>query len=240
MSPDPERPDPERPDPERDPARDPVEGHIAALSAALRGPARVKKRLLREMRDGLTDTVEAYAREGVPHPRAARLAVRDFGTPEELAPSCQRELTIAQARHTARAIALTAPLLITCWHLLWIAGDGGETHLPYAAQLLAFHLAAVAAGATLLAAAVLATGALARRLPTPRRLPLAVAWTGTAASAAMGLATLTLAVSSLAAPQAADWPRLALAGVLTAASHTAVAASARACRTCARLPVAAA
>ncbi|MFE9397453.1 permease prefix domain 1-containing protein [Streptomyces flavidovirens] len=214
---------------------DPVEGYVAALAGALRGPARVKARLIEEVRDGLAETVAAYAHEGVPRERAARQAVREFGSPDELVPSCQRELTIAQARHTARAVVLTAPFLIACWYLVWSTDPGGEWMVPRTAQLLAVHLAGVAGvGALLAAAALAATGTLARRLPTPHLLPLAVAWAGTTASVAMAIATLALAIASLLAT---NWPLVALAGSLAAASHAAMAASARMCRQCARLPI---
>jgi hypothetical protein len=213
---------------------DPIEDYVAALTAALHGPTRAKARMMEEIRDGLTDTVAARTHEGMPYQRAAHHAVREFGTPDELAPSCQRELTIAQARHTARAVALTAPFLIACWYLAWTADHDQSWQLPRTAQLLAVLLAGVATCAALLAAATLAaTGALARRLPTPHRLPLAVAWTGTTASVAMAVATLALATASA---WATNWPLLAFAGALAAASHAAVAASARACRHCARLP----
>jgi len=60
---------------------------------------------------------------------------------------------------------------------------------------------------------------------------VAVAWTGTAAAAAV-------AVSALAAASALTANRLltALTVVLALASHTGIASSARACRHCARLP----
>ncbi|MFI2371608.1 permease prefix domain 1-containing protein [Streptomyces sp. NPDC018833] len=213
----------------------PVEDYVAALTAALHGPARPKARMIEEIRDGLEDTVAAYAGEGMPRERAARHAVREFGTPNELVPSCQRELTLAQARHTARAVTLTAPFLITCWYMVSSADHGQDWLVPRMAQLLAVHLAGIAAAAALLAAAALAaTGTLARWLPTPHRLPHTVAWAGTTASVAMGIATLTLAIASLLAT---NWPLIALAGSLAAASHAVVAASARACRRCARLPL---
>lgn len=213
---------------------DPVADHVAALSAALHGPVGAKSRMIQEIRDGLTDTVEAHTHDGVPPDVAARLAVREFGTPEQLVPSCQRELTIAQARRTALSVTLTVPFLIACWHLIWTAGQGWQ--LQQTAQLVAVQLAAVAAVATLLmAAALAATGALARRLPTPERLPLAVAWAGTTAGVAMVVATLALAVLS---PLATNWPLVTLAAMVTALSHGVVASSARACRRCARLPVA--
>ncbi|MFD7325780.1 permease prefix domain 1-containing protein [Streptomyces sp. NPDC059875] len=205
---------------------DPVEEYAADLADALHGPARAKARLIEEMRDGLADTAEAYTREGTPYDEAVRQAVREFGSPDELAPGCQRELTIAQARHTARSVVLTAPFLLACWYTLFSSGTG-------TGQLLAVHLAGVAGVAALLAAGTLAaSGTFARRLPTPQRLPLVVAWTGTTASIAMALATLTLAVAAL---MAANWPLIALACALTAASHALTAPSARACRRCARL-----
>ena len=211
-----------------------VEDHVAALAAVLHGPARIKARMIEEIRDGLADTVTARTREGASYQHAAREAVREFGTLDELVPSCQRELTISQARHTARAVALAAPFLIACWYLAWTTAHDQPWQLPHTAQLLAVHLAGVAGVAALLATATLAaTGALARRLPVPDRLPLVVAWAGTTASIAMAVATLALTTACL---MATNWPLLAFAGALAAASHAVVAASARACRRCARLP----
>ncbi|MFG2903260.1 hypothetical protein ACGFZH_40030 [Streptomyces zaomyceticus] len=61
-----------------------------------------------------------------------------------------------------------------------------------------------------------------------------VAWTGTTAGAALGVTALALAT---AAALATNWPLLAFAGTLAAASHAVVSTSARACHRCARLPV---
>ncbi|MFG2019860.1 permease prefix domain 1-containing protein [Actinomadura geliboluensis] len=213
----------------RDAGTDPVEEYAAALAGRLRGPARAKARLVAEIRDGFADTVTAHAAEGVPYGHAVRRAVREFGTAAELAPGCQRELTIAQVRRTARAAALAVPSLAGCWLLIWASGPGGGWPL----RLLAVHLGCVAAVAGLLAAAALAaTGPVARRLPPPPRLPLAVAWTGTAAAVAMAVAALALVA---AAVLASDWPLMLLSGAFAAASHAVVAASSRACRECARL-----
>ncbi|RFU83107.1 hypothetical protein DY218_29410 [Streptomyces triticagri] len=206
---------------------DPVERHLAALADALHGPARAKRRMLDDMRHGLQDTAAAHAESGVPYPAAALWAVREFGSVRELAPVCQQELTIAQARHTARAVALTAPLLVVCWLLLRTAAGSGPI-LPPVLHILA----AVGTATVLLAAGVLAaTGALARRLPALVRLPQAVAWGGTAASTAMAVTAPALATC---AALAAEWPLLC-AGVLAAASHATVAPAARACRRCVRL-----
>ena len=212
-----------------------VAHYDAALVGALHGPARVKARMIEEIRDGLVDTLDACSGQGIAYERAVRRAVREFGTPDDLVSSCQRELTIAQTRRTARTIALTAPLLIVCWYAIERATHGQERLMPSAAELLAVHLAGVAGVTALVAvAALVATGGLARRLPTSPRVPLAVAWTATTASAAMAIGTCAFAVVSLLST---NWPLTVLAGSLAAASHALMAASARACRACARLPI---
>ncbi|NBE50931.1 permease prefix domain 1-containing protein [Streptomyces boluensis] len=216
-------------------AADPIDAHVADLAAALHGPARAKSRMVTELREGLVDAARDLASGPDPDHDAARLAVREFGSVAEIAPSFQRELTIAQARHTARTVMLIAPLLLVCWYLVrtWDGATGRQ--LPDTVELLVAHLGGVAAVAALLAAAALAaTGALARRLPTPHRLPLAVAWTGTVAATALAVSALTLTLASLLA---ANWPLSVAAGVVIITCHAKVAASARACRECARLPV---
>ncbi|MEU4442378.1 permease prefix domain 1-containing protein [Actinosynnema sp. NPDC050801] len=207
---------------------DPVEDYLATLTTSLHGPARAKAAMMREVRDGLADAVEAQTRAGVPHDRAARVAVRDFGAADEIAPSFQRELTIAQTRSTARVAAVAVPVLVVCQLLVHTAAGGPDWRLG----ALAGHLAAVATAAGLLAATALtATGPLTRRLPTPHRLPSAVAWTASAAAVGMALAAVALVVVSALST---DWLSTALAGVLAIAAHGVVAASARACRRCAR------
>ncbi|MBV7649526.1 permease prefix domain 1-containing protein [Streptomyces albidoflavus] len=215
------------------PSDDPVERYAVELAAALRGPAGARERLVAEVRDGLAETVAAYEAAGVPAERAVREAVAEFGSVAEVAASCQRELTVAQARHTARALALTGPFLVACWWLVRGTGDGQGGVSGFAHQV-AVQLSSAAAVAVVLAAlALAATGAWGRWLPVAaERLPAAVAWTGTAASVAMAVTTLTLATAAFLAEQ---WPLTVLAGALAAASHAVVAGSARVCRECARL-----
>ncbi|WP_327679560.1 permease prefix domain 1-containing protein [Kitasatospora sp. NBC_00458] len=216
-------------------AADPVEAHLADLTAALHGPARVKARMVAELREGLLDAVRDLSPGPGPDPAAARQAVDEFGTVAEIAPDFQRELTIAQARHTARTVVLIVPFLFLCWYFVEAHGRRAGRPLPDPAQLVVLHLGGVAALTALLAAGFLAaTGVLARRLPTPERLPLAVAWTGTTAAAALALSALTLTVASVLAT---SWLLTTVAGVVTIAFHTRMAASARACRECALLPV---
>ncbi|MFF0740190.1 permease prefix domain 1-containing protein [Streptomyces sp. NPDC004111] len=210
-----------------------VEEYLTSLAGALHGPARAKDRMLDEVRDGLTDTAAAYAEAGVPPERAAELAVRDFGTSQDLLPAFQHELTVAQARHTARAAALAVPFAGLCWLLVRMAGRE-LWQLPSLPHLLATTAIGLAAGtAVLTAASLAATGPLARRLPTPDGLPRTVAWLGTASSVGMALAALLLVVLALVVTH---WPLAVAAGALAAVSHAVVAASARACRRCAQVP----
>ncbi|MGP3986618.1 permease prefix domain 1-containing protein [Streptomyces sp. 3N207] len=199
---------------------DPLVDYTAALSTALVGPARVKSRMVTEIHDGLLDATDAYVHEGMPRAEAARRAVRDFGPVAELVPACQRELTVVQTRHTARAAALCVPFLLVCWALARTA-----VGLPAA------PLALLAAVSTLLAAVALAAtgGVLARRFPSPHALPRVVAWTGTGASVGMAVATLALACTAFVTAQ---WPLLVLAGALSAASHAVLSTSVRVCRRC--------
>lgn len=207
---------------------DPVEDYLAELASSLHGPARAKAAMMREVRDGLVDAVEAQTRFGVPPDRAALRAVRDFGTADEVAPSFQRELTIAQTRRTARVAAVTVPVLVVCHLLVHVVARGPDWRLG----ALAAHLAAVATASGLLAVtALLATGPLTRLLPTPHRLPSAVAWTASAAAVGMALAAVALGVTSALST---DWALTGFAGVLAIAAHGVVAASARDCRECVR------
>lgn len=200
----------------------PIDAHVAALEVALHGPAEVKARLLTEVRDCLTDAAAALAHDADP----AGAAVRDFGSVDEVAPAFQRELSIAQARRTARTVALAATVLAVCWFV------GAQQGRPRVVHLLAVHVGGVTAATGLVAAVALAaTGALARRLPTPRRLPVMVAWTGTATGVALAVSAVTLTATSALA---GNWVLSAVLGALTIASHVRVAASARQCRTCAR------
>ncbi|MCX4970579.1 permease prefix domain 1-containing protein [Streptomyces sp. NBC_00654] len=213
---------------------DPIESHLADLTAALHGPAGAKGRMVAELREGLLDAARAMSAEPGSDRDAARRAVREFGTVAELAPSFQHELTMAQARRTARTVLLIVPGPVLCWYLVALSAGTAVHRLPGPVQLWIAHLGGTAALTALLAGVLLAaTGSLARLLPTPQRLPLVVAWTGTTAAAALALSALTLTVASVLA---ANWPLSAAACVVTIALHTRLAASARACRECARLP----
>ncbi|KAA5835975.1 permease prefix domain 1-containing protein [Saccharopolyspora hirsuta] len=204
---------------------DPVEHYVADLARALRGPTRAKSRMVDEIRDGLAETIAAHAAHGAPHDEAVERALREFGTVDELVPSCQQELTIAQTRHTAAKLVAVVGFLIICGHFAWTT-----ERLPTTAQLM---LGVATTAAALAGAALAATGVLTRWMPMPQNLPLLVGWASSTASVAMPFAALALATT---APVDTAWPLIPLSAVVAVGSHVVLAASARTCRECARLP----
>jgi hypothetical protein len=90
----------------------------------LRGPAAVKRSMIAEVRDGLTDAVAGHCDRGLDPQRAAAAAVREFGSVRELAPLLQEELTARQGRCTARLLVVTFPATLVAWDALWMVGDG--------------------------------------------------------------------------------------------------------------------
>jgi hypothetical protein len=75
--------------------------YVRDLDAAVVGPRRVKRGLLREAGDHLEDATEAYRAAGYDVDAAQAMAVADFGSVREIAPSFQTTLAVASARRTA-------------------------------------------------------------------------------------------------------------------------------------------
>jgi hypothetical protein len=75
--------------------------YVRHLDAALVGPRRPKRDLVREAGDHLEDATEAYRAAGYDPDTAQEMAVADFGTVEEIAPSFQTTLAVASSRRTA-------------------------------------------------------------------------------------------------------------------------------------------
>jgi hypothetical protein len=75
--------------------------YVRQLDAALVGPRRAKRGLLREAGDHLEDATEAYCAAGYDADAARAMAVADFGTVEEIAPEFQTTLAVASSRRTA-------------------------------------------------------------------------------------------------------------------------------------------
>ncbi len=155
-----------------------VTNHIAALEGALLGPRRVRRSMIAEARAGLLDAVEAYRGGGVPPDRAEELAIRDFGSVGEVAPSYQAELTARQGRAAAVLYAVVFPTMLLGWDLLWSSGVVAWPRGP--APHLVMALASVQDVVTVLVAlaAVTLFAITFRRTVSPHRLTIAIGLTG--------------------------------------------------------------
>lgn len=199
--------------------------YLSLLDAALVGPRRARRSLLREAADHLEDATDALVEAGLEPDDAARRAVRDFGDVDEVAPAFQETLAVASSRRTA-ALLLVA---LGCQPFLWDNGlslsssnhlDGPDTW-PFAALDLAIELT----GGVLLAGAVLAialTGVGRRWVRHERVVARLTAGLGLGAAVAISGLCVTMTAVSGAPP--AFW---CLLTVLLLAPMTTVAASAR-------------
>jgi hypothetical protein len=131
--------------------QDPVDRHLAELERTLRGPARVRRSMLREARDGLHDAVAAHRTDGLAPQEAAVRAVREFGSVREIAPLYQHELVARQSRWAALLLLVAFPGMTFGWDLLWRNGVAWDTRPP---STLVVALARLQDTASLLVAAV--------------------------------------------------------------------------------------
>jgi hypothetical protein len=153
---------------------DPRDGVLAQISAELRGPRRARTDLLNELRDGLDDATDDLLAAGLDTAEAQNRAVAEFGDPVDLARELQAELTGAQARRTALAVALVSLLIEAAWHWgypammrdYWMAG-GYPTESRLLVQLNTIQEIAVWVVTPLL---LLAYGLILRREVSLRRV----------------------------------------------------------------------
>jgi roadblock/LC7 domain-containing protein len=176
--------------------------YLAELAARLRGPRAARARVLAEIRDGLTETIDAHLADGMPPDAAATTAIAEFGDPATIAHSFAEELATASARRTIAVFILTGPFVGIWWLLLlhpapWRTGILATLIAIPALPLIALAIAAAAG-------TFATTGRLMRWLPET---------TGTRAlTAATTIAALCLAgdltvLGLLAAHLATGWHR---------------------------------
>jgi hypothetical protein len=105
---------------------DPRPAYLARLDAALVGPGRTRRSLVREAADHLDDATDALVRAGHDEEAAALRAVEDFGTVPEVAASFQTTLAVAASRRTAWLLLL----VLGYQPFLWDSGLdlASETH----------------------------------------------------------------------------------------------------------------
>jgi hypothetical protein len=203
-----------------------VDRYLDALAARLRGPRAARGRVLTEIRDGLTEAVDAHLAGGMPPEASVAAAVEEFGDPAVVANSFAGELATASARRTIAAFILTGPL-VGIWWLLLLNPAPWRTGIL--AALIAIPVLPVVGLAIATAAGTFATtGRLMRWLPEsgPDR-----ALNATTAIAALCLAADLTVLGILAAHLAAGlrYP-IALVAVAATASIVRVAAATTAIR----------
>jgi hypothetical protein len=120
-----------------------IDGYLADLSRRL--PAEI----IDELADGITETWQHHLAAGSTPAEAARLAVAEFGTPDQvnLAFAAQQP-----GRRIARLLLATGPLVGACWGASLITADVWTWPIPPAAAI-SFGLSLLAVVVTLLASA---------------------------------------------------------------------------------------
>jgi hypothetical protein len=200
-----------------------LESYLADLAARLHGPRAARDRVLAEIRDGLTETIDAHVADGVSRADAATTAIGEFGDPATIARSFAGELATASARRTIAAFVVTGPLVGVWWLLLLHPAPwrSGGVALLVAIPALPMIALAIATAAGTFAT----TGRLMRWLPET---------TGARAlAAATTVATLCLAadvtmLGVLAVHRATGWhgpPTLIAAAVTASLARIAAAAA---------------
>jgi hypothetical protein len=161
-------------------APDVVDQHVAELARALRGPARTRRSMLREVRDGLHDAAAAHRCCGLDPQQAALRAVRDFGPVPEVAQAFQSELVARQGRWAALLLLVAFPGLTLGWDLLWRNGVAWHSSPAQPVSEVFVELARVQDTASLLvsAMAVVLLAATFHRAVPARRVALLVGHTG--------------------------------------------------------------
>ncbi|WP_433336425.1 permease prefix domain 1-containing protein [Spirillospora sp. CA-294931] len=146
-----------------------VDQYLKAMRRTLRGPGGAKSDILKELRDGLEDMVEAYEESGLERQEAEREVIAEFGTVGELAPELQAELTYAQGRRTgwllSFLIILQALIAQFVWQqdpkAAWPEFNPGDGYLLLASSLDWFQYGSLAVGAI----SIVAFGWGGRRAP---------------------------------------------------------------------------
>ena len=203
-----------------------VDVYLADLRAAIPGPSWTRRDLLREAGDHLEDATEAYAAAGSTTAEAEALALRDFGSVDDIAPGFRDTVAIGAARRTALMLVLVMIPQAFLWDDGIDLGSSGQLAAPDAGlfnvlDTIIEYVGTIGALGAVIALVVTAIGQ--RWLPTGRRAArLTAAWAFAVAVVipVIGLTMLALTGSLT--------PMVTLAAIaFMAAPFTAVALSAQ-------------
>ena len=123
-----------------------ISDHLAVLAAELPAP------IVEELADGLAETYRSHLRRDLAPDLAAQAAVAEFGDPHVIAAEFTR---LNPARHGARRLLLTGPVVGGCWAAVLITTRAWAWPIPIPARVT-FGLALLTV-IGLLAAAALGT-----------------------------------------------------------------------------------
>jgi hypothetical protein len=216
-----------------------IDTYLREVGAALPGPARARRDILAELRDGLLDAADAHCGAGLPEGAAAAAAITEFGDPRVVAAAFRPGLTMRHARRVALTLVTSGPLIGLLWAVAAAASRMAIRHAPpwqwagappgsAAAFLLVLAAVLVAIWAGLFTVA--ATGSLTRWFPeSPGLVTITAAICGFAAMAA-DTAIFALLAGKLASSPGALAPLPVTAAA--AASLTRLTLAGRAVRGC--------
>jgi hypothetical protein len=160
-----------------------ITDYLSVLSAQLPAP------LVEELADGLDETHQHYLTEGLTPDAAASAAVAEFGEPQVIVAAFTR---MSPARHAARRLLATGPVVGGCWAAALITGRAWTWPVP-APVLLLIGVALITV------IGLLAAAAFGRRYLSARRAG-AVACVGITVLDGVMLITAVLAIPVLVWP----------------------------------------
>jgi hypothetical protein len=160
-----------------------ITDYLSVLSAQLPAP------LVEELADGLDETYQHYLTQGLTPDAAASAAVAEFGEPQVIVAAFTR---LSPARHAARRLLATGPVVGGCWAAALITGRAWTWPVP-ATVLLLIGVALITV------IGLLAAAAFGRRYLSARRAG-AVACVGITVLDAVMLITAVLAIPVLVWP----------------------------------------
>ena len=160
-----------------------ITDYLSVLSAQLPAP------LVEELADGLDETHQHYLTQGLTPAAAASAAVAEFGEPQVIVAAFTR---MSPARHAARRLLATGPVVGGCWAAALITGRAWTWPVPATVFLLIGVALITVIG-------LLAAAAFGRRYLSARRAG-AVACVGITVLDGVMLITAVLATPVLAWP----------------------------------------
>jgi hypothetical protein len=212
-------------------ARRVLEGYLAELAGGLVGPRSVRTDIVAEVADGLAEATTAHERRGLAPAAAAGAAVATFGDARLVAAGFGAELAAQTGRRVGLGLLATGPLVGLGWLGTALASVPAVGQRPPAGLVLVPVLFAAVLALAVPAAvvSVLATGRLARRLPSGARAAPTAAGLAAALCMAGDLLLLAGLVAWAVTLGELAWP---LAVTAAAASATRLSLSGLAVRRC--------